>query len=222
MYDFISCNDDSITINTPSPPTKAPTKAPTRAPTTPDDNSCSDIDSFTFPLDNVVGSYGYCAWLTKTNANTRKARYCDRGHVKGACPQTCGACGVTDDATFTFDLDNVEGKTVGCEWIAANSERKSARRSRYCFASDCESASESVGNACVESCGFTVGEHAGRTCPPTPAPVVSVSDPSPADAPSPTSKGSPTSKDYTLSKGSVDSTTGSTPSNGRYRVRRRI
>ncbi|GFH46436.1 predicted protein [Chaetoceros tenuissimus] len=221
-----TCNNDSINVNTPTPPTKtptkAPTKAPTRAPTTPNDNSCSDIDGFTFPLDNVAGGYGSCEWLTKTNASSRKARYCDRGHVKGACKQTCNACGVTDDSTFTFELDNIEGKMVGCEWIAGNGDRISARRSKYCFASDCESASESIGNACLESCGFTVGEHAGRTCPPTPAPVASVPNPSPAVAPSPPSKGSPTSKGYTSSKGSVESITGSTPSKGTYRVRRRI
>ncbi len=229
-----TCTDDVVGFvapSTPSPtkaPTKSPTIPPTRAPVSAiTDNNCSDIESFKFPLDHDSSVYADCKWLTKTNSASRKAKYCSRGHVKGACQKACGSCGVSDDSSFKFKLEKLNTK-VACNWISRNPNKREARRSMYCFAADdCESASDTIGNACVEACGFTEGMHMYRTCPPTEAPTsapvstqaIPISNPSPSA--SSKGKGYGPTAPSAPSKGYLP-TAPSAPSKGAYRVRRRV
>jgi len=66
--------------------TLSPAKAPTRSPSV----GCYDNASFTFNLDN--GKLQNCAWLTKTNPDTRINKYCPRDVIQGACQASCSSC----------------------------------------------------------------------------------------------------------------------------------
>jgi len=128
-------------------PTRTPTtKSPSRAPVT----ACADDADFKFNLD--FGGEQDCAWLTIKHSATAKrtATYCGRGHVKGACQKTCKFCSCTDDTTFVFPLQSVNGEQ-NCEWLGK--KNSASRQNKYCFEEHGRSAS-AVGNKCVASCGF--------------------------------------------------------------------
>ena len=140
------------TVTSPPSPTGdtlSPAKAPTKAPPS---GGCSDSASFKFFLDS--GKTQNCAWLTKRNSVTRKTMYCSRGHVKGACQDTCGFCACVDDPTTTFPLLKNKDKSRNCAWIAKTNVAN--RQGNYCYDTVDLSAASDIGDSCVSSCGFCI------------------------------------------------------------------
>ena len=143
----VSPSKSPALIPTSLAPTKSPTQIPTESLTSAPPSSCADNDAFKFTLDN--GSPGDCEWLTLNNPANRISKYCGRGHIKGACPASCGFCPCGDNSGFKFDLEN--GKEQNCAWFLLNNT--SRRRLKYCYAADGKSAS-AIGNECVAACNF--------------------------------------------------------------------
>ncbi|GFH55280.1 hypothetical protein CTEN210_11756 [Chaetoceros tenuissimus] len=143
--------DSPLKPPSPSPTqtstTDSPTDLATNAPSafTPNDDECKDHDSFTFTLstnDNIVA----CEWITsnKNRINERKAKYCHRADVKGACQMSCDNCQCKDQ-NFSFALSNKN--IVDCTYITKNWKKTAARRNKFCFTDiQCREAS-SIGNA---------------------------------------------------------------------------
>ena len=128
-------------------PTRSPSnKIPYRAPFT----ACADDTDFKLNLD--VGGEQDCAWLTSKSSatDTRTATYRGRGHVKGACQETCNFCSCADDTTFMFPLQSLDGEQ-NCEWLGG--KNSASRQNKYCFEENGGSAS-AVGDKWVASCGF--------------------------------------------------------------------
>jgi cell division septation protein DedD len=147
------------TLKPSKPPTMNPTQTPTKSPVSSpptainlESNFCVDDSTFIFKLDD--GSTQNCSWLQRNVIEIEK--YCNRGHIKGACRASCNFCLCTDDSSYKFRLTN-NGKRRRCNWLVKNSRNIQVRRENYCFASDLQSASSDVGNACIESCGFCKG-----------------------------------------------------------------
>ncbi|GFH44414.1 hypothetical protein CTEN210_00888 [Chaetoceros tenuissimus] len=195
----------------PIPPTMSPVASPVESA-----SSGSDDPDFTFPLTNQPGKRGNCEWLTKTNANLRKDRYCKDTHIYSMCQKSCngffGASDITDTpGENVFKLNRV-GDSVPCSWLSKNKEKIDTRREAYCIDSsvnpNCEMAS-TIGTKCPVACGFTEGYHEYRQCPEpeaVPEPVIgAIPEPPTASvpaAPSAPSKGYATgptapSKGYT-------------------------
>ena len=133
--------------------------APSKPPT-----SCKNDWSFKFRIDN--GNKRGCYWLTATNAEKRKKKYCNRKDVMTACQYTCEFCECDEDAEYTFVKNN--GNDAECEWL----DQKWARRQRYCYKGDdiedYNSAKVSeTGMACPVSCRFCQK----KTAMPTPRPT---------------------------------------------------
>ena len=119
--------------------------------------TCEDDATFTFNLTDVEGNpERTCTWLTKNfkNKAERIAEYCGDVGVKFGCQESCESCDVTcaNNATFTFDLDNVEGNPKRyCTWLTDNYKNVESRQADYC---SLDAVEEEVGFECVESCGF--------------------------------------------------------------------
>jgi len=113
---------------------------------------CMDDPDFEFTID--IGVTNDCTWLTKNNESVRKAEYCGRGHVKGACQYTCGSCNTCeDDEDFEFYLNNENLQK--CAWFTRNNSMDTIdnRRNNYCYEEDGESSSD-IGDVCISACGF--------------------------------------------------------------------
>eukprot|EP00557_Chaetoceros_sp_GSL56_P003094 CAMPEP_0176494246 /NCGR_PEP_ID=MMETSP0200_2-20121128/9982_1 /TAXON_ID=947934 /ORGANISM="Chaetoceros sp., Strain GSL56" /LENGTH=4859 /DNA_ID=CAMNT_0017891967 /DNA_START=343 /DNA_END=14922 /DNA_ORIENTATION=+ len=130
--------------------------------------TCNDDSSFEFTLDN--GNTADCEWLTFKNADTRTAKYCPRGNVKGACQSTCNFCPCTDQVGFTFSLFFNPSIIQGCDWLTKNNV--DFRIGRYCY--DDNGKTSDIGNACVDSCGFC-----SSGSPTAPSPTTPSSTPAP-------------------------------------------
>ena len=114
--------------------------------------TCTDNAAFRFNHDDHTDELMGCDWLTENNAEDRKAKYCVRGPIKGACQASCDFCPCEDSSSFTFDLDNVN-KQQDCKWFGLNNSDK--RRARYCNnGSKDDIAGFAIGAACVNACGF--------------------------------------------------------------------
>jgi uncharacterized protein YneR len=113
--------------------------------------TCTDNATFKFNHDDTDELMG-CDWLTKDNAEDRKAKYCVRGPIKGACLASCDFCLCEDRSSFTFDLDN-GNKQQDCKWFGLRNTDK--RRATYCnHGSKDDVAGFAIGAACVNACGF--------------------------------------------------------------------
>lgn len=138
-------------------------------------SSCSNSDDpdFEFVVD-LTGEKVQCSWLTSKNQDKRIQKYCGRGHIKGACQESCNFCSCVDDPTFMFMLEN--NKRQPCSWILLKNTED--RRENYCYKNKNVAAgiASDIGNKCVNACGFCSGG-----APPT------TSTKSPVSAPSPTS-----------------------------------
>jgi len=84
--------------------------------------TCADNAAFRFNHDLNDELMG-CDWLTKDNAEDRKAKYYARGPIKGACLASCDFCACEDSSSFTFDLDN-GNKQQDCKWFGLNNTYK--------------------------------------------------------------------------------------------------
>lgn len=115
---------------------------------------CADNERFTFPLDSN-GHIKTCQWLTKNknNAVSRKAKYCTRGPIRGACPISCDSCPCLDDPEYTFLL-KWQSTYHHCDYIVAKNRRK--RQKKLCFEEDASVVSE-IGHTCPMSCDFCTG-----------------------------------------------------------------
>jgi len=136
-------------------PSKAPTELPSVVPTMSPIVGCADDPIFTFKLDS--GPEKKCDWLLK-NKRKQKVRfnkYCDRGHVKTACKNSCQYCTCEDVPGSSFTLKN--GRTQTCDWFTTNDNNSIRRQYIYCFEEDNKLAASEIGNKCVESCGFCNG-----------------------------------------------------------------
>jgi len=136
-------------------PSKAPTELPSVGPTMSPIVGCADDPIFTFKLDS--GPEKKCAWLlrNKEKQRIRFNKYCDRGHVKTACKNSCQYCTCEDAPGYTFTLKN--GNTQTCDWFTTNANKSIKRQHIYCFEEDNKLAASEIGNKCVESCGFCNG-----------------------------------------------------------------
>ena len=54
--------------------------------------TCTDNAAFRFNHDDHTDELMGCDWLTENNAEDRKAKYCVRGPIKGACQASCDFC----------------------------------------------------------------------------------------------------------------------------------
>jgi hypothetical protein len=132
------------------------TSSPSRHPITKAPTTCIDDPLFNFILDN--GNVQNCQWLTRNSdpdtTASRIAKYCSRGHVKGACQSTCEYCPCQDDVAFEFRLDI--GRLRSCDWLLKNKDPliDATRVDKYCYADEGKTIASAVGNACVLSCGF--------------------------------------------------------------------
>lgn len=178
--------DSPVKLPTSSPTqtstTDSPTDLATNAPSafTPNNDECKDHDSFTFTLSSnkiIVG----CEWITsnKNRINQRKAKYCHRADVKGACQMSCDNCQCKDAQDFSFTLPSND--IVDCSYIIKNWKKTATRRNKFCFTDiECREAS-SIGNACAAACGFcdaSSTESCYRTEAPIPTPAVPTKIPS--------------------------------------------
>jgi len=138
-------------------PTTIPSlPAPSGQPSTEAPTNCIDDTLFNFTLD--IGSIQDCEWLTRNSDPIKVAlritRYCNRGHVKGACQRTCDFCPCQDDSSFVYDFDD-EGLR-GCDWLLEEGDPliDASRIDDFCYADEEKTVASEVGNACVLSCGF--------------------------------------------------------------------
>ena len=134
-------------------PSANPTMSMEPSETKPTATGCMDDPEFNFEID--IGVTIDCGWLTKNNEATskRKAEYCGRGHVKGACQYTCGSCTTCKDAKdYKFALAYSES-SKSCAWLTRNWMNEDKRRQKYCYGKDGKSSSN-IGDMCISACGF--------------------------------------------------------------------
>lgn len=155
-----------------------------------DSQTCTDDTFFRFTID--AGKSRACNWLTRSkNAAKRTAKYCSRGHIRGACLDTCNACPCEDATNFQFTMIN-SGNFKSCNFFSGNNKNAEKRRAKYCkptgsFFNGRAEAKDgtptlqgtkkgAVAAGCVKSCGLCVGGEGGAptiSTPTTAAPVKS-------------------------------------------------
>jgi Predicted solute binding protein len=192
-------------------PSHSPTLIPSSTPSSFPSSTCFDDPDFWFIRDNKMNST--CAWLTDEpdRQDIRIGKYCDRPHVKYACPYTClelrelpCEC-PSDNPNFEFLLLNVVPETnQTCSWITKNSKQVETRRDNYCYSDYRKTpveGDESVGENCIDSCFCTGGFRSSSpstspsdlpTVPPSVSPTVTPSH-SPTFIPSSTPSSFPSS-----------------------------
>lgn len=152
------------------------------------DAQCVDDSSFRFESWN--GKTRKCAWLNKgKNSAKRIKKFCKRGHIFGACQDTCNNCDCNDTLDYQFTVIH-SGKSKSCSFFT-NEKNGARRRANYCdpngalFNGKAEAADGTptlqgtrkgaVAAGCVKSCDLCsvstpVQSPVASPTPPTPTP----------------------------------------------------
>lgn len=153
-------------------------------------NPCADDSRFHFLAFQVVkekhfGTLETCKSLGEFEFRL-KEHYCEKGHVKAACPVTCESCSTCeDDKGFTWQIN---GKSVRCDYLTKNRKKMTIRRLKFCYPGSRYWSGGLFSNKCIRSCGLCTAVYSGEDSP------VPSSAPTKAREPSETPSDSPSSK----------------------------
>lgn len=134
-------------------PTSSPSASPTSIPSSTPTNWCEDDPDYVFRMD--FNNFPVkCEWLTLSNKNKRKAKYCSRAAIKSACKNACDFCTCQDNWDFRFPLKFIGGVKKNCQWIAKNKKHLLLRRAKYCYKTNDMSIGSEIADQCPLSCGY--------------------------------------------------------------------